>query len=164
MSYFNACATVLRCSEKFVLVRETRSAKAGLYNLPAGTLEVHEDVFSCARREAREETGADVRLEHFMGLYEMVVSRASNILLLVFSGSVDPSAPLGSDEHREVRAFSYDEILALNTSGKLRSPVVMRAITDFRQGRQLPLSAIRTWKVQELDAVTVSPATAAVGQ
>jgi 8-oxo-dGTP pyrophosphatase MutT (NUDIX family) len=156
MAFFNAAALVLHRNENFVLVRENRSAKAGFYNLPAGTLEVHEDIISCVLREAREETGIlDLRLEAFVGVYEIVTDDGNNILLSVFAGSADPSASLGSVQHSDVREFSYRDLLELDRSGQLRSPVVAQAVSDFRDGQRFPLSAVRTWKLRRLDSVTV---------
>jgi len=38
--------------------------------LPAERLNCNEDFRECITREAKEETGADITLEHFVGIYQ----------------------------------------------------------------------------------------------
>lgn len=156
MSIFNGCAVVLEINGRYVLVRETRGAKAGLYNLPAGSIEAHEDVLSCIVRETREEIGlAQLRIEHFLGLYEVLVGETDHVLLLVFAGSGPMPDHLGTPQHPDVRLVTHEELLELSNSGSLRSPVVMQAIDDYRNRELLPLSTVHTWAVDEMNSITV---------
>ena len=54
-----------------LLIRQYRYATGGmLWEIPAGVLEAGEDPVSCARRELREETGAEAeRIEHLTTIY-----------------------------------------------------------------------------------------------
>lgn len=80
MPFFTGAGLVLRQADKYVLVQEVRHEKSGFFNLPAGTLEVGEDFIQCIQREAKEETGADVALEHFLGVYQTVIATGSNVV------------------------------------------------------------------------------------
>lgn len=60
-----------------------------------------------------------------------------------------------SDEHTVIQAFSYEEIQELDAAGKLRSPVVLKAIQDHRAGKVFPLDAVQAWHVAALSSITV---------
>jgi 8-oxo-dGTP pyrophosphatase MutT (NUDIX family) len=63
----------LRYRRQIRAYRRSTRRQVGFYNLPAGTLEVHEDFTECITREAKEETGADITLEHFVGVYQTAI-------------------------------------------------------------------------------------------
>ncbi len=155
MGFFIGCGVVLKQGDKFVLIEEVRGAKAGLFNLPAGTLEVQEDFIGCITREAKEETGADVTLEHFLGIYQTVIASGSNVVFAIFAGSVAADAAFQSDGHSIIKALPYDEIVALDAAGKLRAPTVLKAINDARDGKVYPLDAVQAWYLDKLSSITV---------
>ena len=155
MAFFTGCGIVLKQENKYILIQEVRHEKAGFYNLPAGTLEVDEGFIQCITREAKEETGADITLEHFIGVYQTVIGTGSNVVFLVFSGSAPADANFRSEEHEVIKALTYEEIVALDEAGKLRSPIVRKAIEDCRDGNLLPLSTIQSWHVDTLASITV---------
>lgn len=76
-------------------------------------------------------------------------------MFLVFTGSVADSAIFTSDEHEVIQAHSYDEIVAFEQVGKLRSLIVPKAINDNRVGKILPLEAVRAWHAYNLSSITV---------
>jgi len=155
MSFFIGAGIVLRQGDTYILVREVRHEKAGYYNLPAGTLEITEDFAQCIVREVKEETGTDVKLEHFLGIYQTVIADGNNVVFVVFSGSVSDGATFQSDEHATITTFTYEEIVRLEKKGRLRSPIVLKAIDDYRAGKTLPLEAAQAWHVDHLAAITV---------
>lgn len=154
MKFFLGCGAILTQGDKYVLIEEVRHEKKGFYNLPAGTLEVDEDLVGCITREAKEETGVSVSIEHFVGIYQTVMP-SGNVLFSVFSGSVSKNSVFKSDEHEIIRALSYDEVVDLNKQGKLRSPIVMKCIDDYRTGQRFPLTAVQSWRTDALGSITV---------
>lgn len=155
MPFFTGCGIILKQQDKYILIQEVRHEKAGYYNLPAGTLEIDEDFITCVTRETKEETGVTANLEHFVGVYQTVIGTGSNVVFLVFAGSAPADAVFTSEEHKVIAAFTYDEIVALDTAGQLRSPIVRKCIEDYRNGRRLPLDAIQSWHVASLASITV---------
>lgn len=155
MAFFTGCGIVLKQQDKYILIQEVWHEKAGFYNLPAGTLEVDEDFIQCITREAKEETGVDITLEHFIGVYQTVIGSGSNVVFLVFAGSVPENAIFHSEEHEIIKALTYEEITALDEAGKLRSPIVRKAIEDCRNGKLLPLSTVQSLHVDTLTSITV---------
>lgn len=155
MGFYIGVGLVLVQANKYVLVQEVRNEKKDLYNLPAGTLDSDEDLMTCVIRETSEETGAVISLEHFVGIYQTVLANGNNILFSVFAASVGPSTTFHSEEHAVVKALTYDEIVTLDQAGKLRAPTVLKAITDYKDGQRLPLSAVQSWHLDNLSAITV---------
>ena len=155
MTFFIGAGVVLTKGDNYVLIKEVRHEKAGYFNLPAGTLEVGEDLVQCITREAREETGADITLSYFLGIYETVIATGSNVVFAVFAGSVADDAAFQSDEHSVIKALTYDEIVALDKAGQLRAPTVLKAIDDYREGKTLPLTTVQSWHVDGLASITV---------
>lgn len=155
MGFFIGAGVVLTQGDKYVLVREVRHEKAGLYNLPAGTLEVGESLITCAVREAEEETGVNIELDGFLGVYQAVIGADSNVVFLVFTSKVAADAMFTSDEHDEVASHTYQEIVDLDKANKLRSPIVLKSIQDHRSGKILPLEHVQSWYIENLSSITV---------
>lgn len=155
MGFYIGCGLVLRQGDKFVLVQEVLKAKKGFYNLPAGTLEVHEDLLTCLKREVQEEVGVSVEPDCFVGLYQTVLRNGNNIVFFVFGGEVSEEATFVSDEHDKIMALSFEEIVRLDAQGQLRSAIVLQSIKDYRNGVRHPLSIFRAYYLATLDALTV---------
>jgi phosphatase NudJ len=155
MGFYIGAGLVLVQDDRYVLIQEVRNVKKGLYNLPAGTLDINEDIITCAIRETEEETGAKVALEHFVGIYETVLANGSNILFFVFSATIDQGVTFHSEEHTVIKTFSYEDIVTMDKAGELRAPTVLKSIDDYRGGQRLPLSVIQSWHLNTLSSITV---------
>lgn len=155
MGFFIGCGIILKQSDGYILVQEVRHEKAGFYNLPAGTLEVGEDLIQCVSRETVEETGAKPELEHFVGAYQTVIADGNNVVFFVFAGNIAADTIFQSDEHTVIKVFTYEELQALDKSGELRSPIVLKSIQDYRAGQKFPLQTVQSWHVDDLASITV---------
>ncbi len=141
--------------DKFVLVQESLLAKKGYFNLPAGTLEVEENLQACLIREVQEETGVTIVPESFLGVYQCVLGNGHNIILFLFSATIPSDAVFHSEEHAVIETLSYEEVKAYGKEDKLRSPVVLKAIEDYRGGQRLPLSSVQAWHLDDLPTIRV---------
>ena len=155
MGFFIGCGAVLAQGDKYVLVREVRGAKQGLYSLPGGTLELDEDLFECLVREVEEEVGVRIHPERLVGAYQIVLADGNNVVFFVFKASVPADARLVSKEHDVIEAFTYEEILALDKAGKLRAPTVRESIEAFCAGQHYPLEVVQAAKYEVLASITV---------
>ncbi len=155
MGFFIGCGAILKQGDGYVLVQEVRAAKKHLYNLPAGTLEPHEDLQECLLREIYEETGVSAQLEHFVGMYQTVLADGNNILFFVFAGSAPEDVQLASSEHKNIATYSFEQIQALDAAGKLRAPSVLKSISDYRAGQAYSLAAIQAVRYDKLASITV---------
>jgi 8-oxo-dGTP pyrophosphatase MutT (NUDIX family) len=126
-----------------LLFVEERVRGASVLNQPAGHLEEGESLAQAAVRETLEESGWEVALRDFVGMYRWVAPDGTTFVRVVFSGeplNFDPGRPLDAGIERtlwltpaELRAESH----------RARSPLVLAAVDDWLAGVRLPLSAVR---------------------
>jgi 8-oxo-dGTP pyrophosphatase MutT (NUDIX family) len=119
-------------------------------NQPAGQLEDGESLVEAVIRETREETAWRLHPEALVGIYLWRnPDNGRTFLRFAFCGTVD-------DHHAEqpldagiVRALWLSPEQLLAQTARLRSPLVLRCLDDFRLGKRLPLETVAS-----LDLVT----------
>jgi 8-oxo-dGTP pyrophosphatase MutT (NUDIX family) len=136
-------AAIVPHEGRFLIVEETGREDA-VFNQPAGHLEPGESLIDAVVRETLEETGYRFQPHGIVALYLWRPDAASDrtILRVNFWGeALDQvhEAPLDADIIA-THWLSKDELRARHA--RLRSPLVLRAVTDFEQGLHLPLDAV----------------------
>jgi ADP-ribose pyrophosphatase YjhB (NUDIX family) len=58
-------SVAIKRKDKYLLVKEAKKEILGLWNFPSGKVNFGEDLFTAAKREAKEESGYDCKI---MGL------------------------------------------------------------------------------------------------
>src|SRR5579883_419435 len=79
----------------------------GHWEAPGGVLELRESPEAGVRREVAEETGMNVHVERLTGVYKNITR---GIVALVFRCSPGDESPHPTDEAREVRWISRDDV------------------------------------------------------
>ncbi|MEC9481743.1 MAG: NUDIX hydrolase, partial [Halomonas sp.] len=136
-------ASVIERSGRYLLVEEDQGGPFSLYNQPAGHLEPGERLVDAAVREAREETGWQVAITDYLGLYIFTTADG-----LVFHSHAFIGLPLAHQDgplDKGIAAahwLTLDEIDDLARARRLRSPLVMQRIRDQRRGQRFPLDII----------------------
>lgn len=136
-------ATVIEKDNRFLMVLETCNHRQ-VINQPAGHVEPGEEILDAALRETKEETGWNIELK---GLLSISTYFAPNngvtyyrVSLVGTPLSYDADFPLDEDIDG-IQWLSYEELL--QSKDKLRSPLVMDCIEDYRAGRIYPLDIVR---------------------
>lgn len=134
-------ATIVEQDGRFLMVEETEDGNT-VFNQPAGHLDEGETLFDAAVRETLEETGWHVTLTAYLGTY---VYRAPNGITYVRHCFV--AAPERHDPERDlddgiIAARWLDSADILSTGFNARSPLVVKAIEDYLDGRRLPLDSV----------------------
>ncbi len=152
-----ACSNLIEVDGRIVLVRETKSSARGRFNLPAGKLEVGETLTTGAEREAFEESGLVVRVEHLVGVYHCVeTAEGFAVINFVFASTAIGGVLTTTFEHPEVRAFSDAEIRSLGDARLLRGAHIERALADHRAGVRLPVELLQVVQASPFPT-TVTP-------
>lgn len=133
-------AAVLEKDGRFLLVEE-RVGGQTVFNQPAGHLEDNETLLQAVVRETLEETGWHFEPEAIVGIYRWRHPGIEETFVRVsFRGrglGHDPLRELDSGIERTAW-LSAAEIRQQHA--RLRSPMVMRSIDDYLQGKAWPLS------------------------
>src|SRR6266508_1900904 len=101
-----------------LLIRD-RSGKQP-WALPGGGVERNERLAEAARREAREETGAAVRVEGLLGVYDRFGDRIRNYVAVFVCTALGEPQPLRSLEIAEARFFPLERLPAGADAGTQR--------------------------------------------
>lgn len=134
-------ATIVHRDGRFLMVEEDDDAGRRVFNQPAGHLEDHESLLEAARRETLEETGWQVSLTGFLGVYHYRSITGSTYIRHCFTAEAvnKTEQPIDSVIHA-VHWLSADEILAADFPA--RSIAVQQVLQDYRQRSPLPLEVI----------------------
>jgi ADP-ribose pyrophosphatase len=122
-----------------LMLRQYRYAAGGpIWEVPAGVLEPGEAPAECARRELKEETGADAeRFEHLTTIYTTPGFTDERIHIFLATGITAGEARPMADEFLEVRAMPLSQALELIGKGEIadgKSIVALLFVAGFRLG------------------------------
>ena len=107
------CAGALIVRENQILFQ--RRADNGRWGLIGGLVEMNETYTQAALREIREETGLEVKLDSFLGIFHnhnMVWSNgdAAHVICAMFTASIVRGEPRIDEESLELRFFGRNEL------------------------------------------------------
>jgi 8-oxo-dGTP diphosphatase len=138
------CNLVTNDAGCYLLVQESKASAWYRFNLPAGKPEEGETLVDAAVREAQEETGLDVAVDHLVGIYQCPrTSEGFGVVNFVFFSQVVGGALRTSLAHPVVRYFSTKEIAEMVSARMIRGRHVPAAIADHESGRHLATSLIQ---------------------
>ena len=113
--------------DKILLCKRAIEPRIGYWTMPAGYLELGEAVSEGAVREVLEESGAQVDIKAFLGMFE--IPRISQIYM-VYHAEMQNAELAPGIESLEAGLFSWDEI----PWDELAFPSVTWALNSFREG------------------------------
>jgi ADP-ribose pyrophosphatase YjhB (NUDIX family) len=106
-----AVGTIIRIADPrgvgVVLVRRAIEPGYGLWVFPGGYVDQGEAVTAAAIREAREESGLDIRIDSLLNVYSY---GGRSPIIVVYSATVTGGDLCADDECLEARVFLRDEI------------------------------------------------------
>ena len=135
-------AAIVTRGETFLLVEEIIRGKLML-NQPAGHLEANESLQDASIRETLEETGWEIRLDALIGIYQWTAPDSDlGFLRFTFASQTVRHHAERALDVGIVRTLwlTRDEIAA--ESARLRSPMVLRSVDDYRVGKRFSLDAL----------------------
>lgn len=140
-------AAIVERDGQFLLVEE-RAGNAMVFNQPAGHVERGEELIAAVIREALEETAWSFRPEALTGIYLWEQpEKQKSFLRFAFCGQVTTHDPLRRLDRGIARAVWLDRSEIAARTPRLRSPMVLKCIDDYLEGRRYPLSIVQTMLV-----------------
>jgi 8-oxo-dGTP pyrophosphatase MutT (NUDIX family) len=142
-------AALIEDAGRFLLVEERAGGRI-VFNQPAGHLEVGETLVDAVVRETFEETGYGFEPTDVLGLYHWYSEPDdATFLRVAFCGA--GKAPSTTPELDPVIVATHwltrEQVLA--QQNRLRSPMVLRCIDDYRAGTRFPLSCLAEASLEE---------------
>lgn len=131
----NAAGALIIRDQKILFQRRTDNGQWGLIG---GLVEMNETYEQAALREIREETGLEVRLDSFLGIFhnhDMVWSNgdAAHVISAMFTASIVSGEPRIDGESYELRFFGLDELPPLFAEDHIA------ALAVYQDGLRYPL-------------------------
>lgn len=115
-------SVVLEKDGKYLLVQEKKAQAYGKWNLPGGRLDPGETLEQAAIREAKEETGLEVKIKNPVFVLD---NNDDSPLLNSFSAEITGGKlELPEDEILDAKWYTYDEIKALSSELRNRDYVI----------------------------------------
>ena len=131
----NCAGALIIKDDRILFQRRTDNGKWGLIG---GLVEMNETYEQAALREIREETGLEVRLEAFLGIFHnhnMVWSNgdAAHVIAAMFTARIISGEPRIDEESYELRFFGKSEIPELFAEDHIA------AMDAYFRGVRMPL-------------------------
>ena len=135
-------AAIAEADGRFLVVEERINQRL-VFNQPAGHVENGESLLTAVVREAREETAWRFEPESLIGVY-LWRSPDSGVTTMrfAFSGSVDDHQAAQPLDYGIVGTHWLSRTDLLEREQQLRSPLVMRCIEDYLDGKRQPLVSV----------------------
>lgn len=121
---------------RILMCRRAIEPRNGFWTLPAGFMELGEDVMRGAAREAREEANAEIEVTGLIGVYS--VPHVGQVHLMFRANLIGDIAP--GPESLEVAMMAYEDI----PWADIAFPTVAHALHDWRRlgGNEVPVTAM----------------------
>jgi len=133
-------AAVVERDGRFLVVEETDGVHPErVFNQPAGHVDPGETLREAVIRECREETGLDLSLEAFLGVWQIKAKNGRDYMRFAFSGSV-PAGAQAVPQDGEILACHW--LTREEIAPRARSSAVVACLDEYLAGTRYPLAAV----------------------
>jgi len=137
-------STVLIRNNQLLVVQEGKPSNHGKWNIPSGRVEESEKVTDAAVREVLEETGYQIRLTGFSGIYRFYSESGNLITRLNFMGEIiGGELKCDGKEILAVKWIELAEFIKTDNSELWNGVSIKQILTDVKQNKVYPLDIIK---------------------
>lgn len=135
-------AAVVEKDGKYLIVEEKSEGRV-VFNQPAGHVDGNETLEQATLREVREETCWEVTLKSLIGLY-VYTSPNNGVTYYRICYAAEPVREIPDAELDKdiIRAIWMTEEEIRAAGDKLRSPMVLKSLDDFKHRPHIPLDFV----------------------
>jgi 8-oxo-dGTP pyrophosphatase MutT (NUDIX family) len=135
-------AAITETDGRFLVVEERINQRL-VFNQPAGHVERGESLLTAVIREVREETAWRFEPKSLIGVY-LWCSPESGVTTMrfAFSGAVDDHQSAQPLDHGIVGTHWLSRTDLQEREQRLRSPLVLRCIHDYLEGKRQPIASV----------------------
>jgi 8-oxo-dGTP pyrophosphatase MutT (NUDIX family) len=146
-------AAITEDDGRFLVVEELINQRL-VFNQPAGHVEAGESLVTAVVREVREETAWRFEPESLIGVY-LWRSPESGVtsMRFAFSGTVDDHQVAQPLDHGIIGTHWLSAADLRKREKRLRSPLVLRCIEDYLDGRRQPLASVGHLNLETAHAI-----------
>jgi ADP-ribose pyrophosphatase YjhB (NUDIX family) len=123
-----AAGAILEIGGKILLVKRKYPPKVGDWCFPAGFMEYDESPVQCCRREIKEETGLDIKINRLFWVYSGHDDPRSNAILIMYMSEISGGELAPGDDAIEVEYFDMHA-----TPRNIAFQAHREAIADYRR-------------------------------
>lgn len=142
----NVIVTVcIKEKDKFLIIQEGIPKAYGLWNLPGGHLDDNESIIDGAIREAKEETGLDVKLTGILSIQRSLVNE--NIVRIVFNAKkISGTITYDKNEILDCKWITIEEFKKMNINTLRGSDTFLDIVEDIKDNKNYSLEMIKYFK------------------
>lgn len=131
-------------NNELLMVQEAGKDIKGSLNFPMGKLDDGETIFEGAIREAKEETGFDVKLTSILSIQNYVSEKGGNLIKITFNADITSGEiKFDTDEIMNVKWIPINELEQMSNKELRSYNSLIDIIKDARDSKQYPLSIIK---------------------
>ncbi len=128
---------------KVIMVKQDRFPRGSTLEIPAGTLEIGEESFECAKRELEEETGYTAKnMKHLVSFYPSIGYSTEIIHCYVATKTVQlqDGQNLDDDEYITIQKMSLKRVLSMINTGKIQDSKTICAVLKYTAKNKLSVN------------------------
>ncbi len=140
---------VVMQDNKVLLVQENWGHVKGMWNFPAGHVDEGENIFDAAIREAKEETGYDVKLTGFIGVQNAVYNDRQVIHINFLAEITGGEVSFDENEISEVKFLRVNEMLELPEEKLRCKELRIEILQKILDNKIYPLNVVSNYNYKE---------------
>ena len=105
-----AAGAIIMKDNRLLLVKRRYPPGVGDWCIPAGFMEFDESPIECCRREIKEETGLDIRIDSLFWNYRAGDDPRSTVVLILYLASAIDGDLVPGDDAEETKYFNLDNL------------------------------------------------------